>query len=111
LAELQLFFNTEEFYNNTEKPTAGRFPPTKLYCDNNGAVALSRNPDQSKRLRHIDIAYHLVREKVEMQEIDMIYTSTDEMVADILTKASTTVKHDKHLAGMGISASQQSASR
>jgi hypothetical protein len=58
-----------------------------------------------KKTKHIDIAYHFVRERVEMGELDIVYKSTDEMVADDLTKALSTDKHQRHLVGMGISKS------
>lgn len=77
---------------------------TTIYYDNNGTVALSRNPDQMKKTKHIDIAYHFMRERVELQELDITYISMNEMIADDLTKALSIVKHDKNLVGMGLSA-------
>jgi hypothetical protein len=124
LGELQQFYDVEEYdsitnYDDTQyhedtysfpsdqyyQPRKSSIPTTTIYCDNNGATALTKNPDQMKKTKHIDIAYHFVRERVEMGELDIVYKSTDEMVADDLTKALSTDKHQKHLVGMGISES------
>uniref|UniRef100_A0AAV1UU28 Polyprotein n=1 Tax=Peronospora matthiolae TaxID=2874970 RepID=A0AAV1UU28_9STRA len=36
----------------------------KIYEDNQGSIALAKNPEFHKRTKHIDIRYHFVREKV-----------------------------------------------
>jgi hypothetical protein len=77
-------------------------PATRIFCDNSGATALTKNPDQMRKTKHIDIAYHFVRECVEAGELNVTYISTDDMVADDLTKALSTDKHQKHLIGMGM---------
>ena len=35
--------------------------PTKLHEDNQGTIALSRNPKSRPRTKHIDIKFHYVR--------------------------------------------------
>jgi hypothetical protein len=35
--------------------------PTPLFCDNQGAIHLSKNPEKHKRTKHIDVQYHYVR--------------------------------------------------
>ena len=60
-----------------------------------------------RKTKHIDIAYHFVRERVEAGELDITYISTQDMVADDLTKALSTDKHEKHLLGMGMSDSAE----
>ncbi|GMF50102.1 unnamed protein product [Phytophthora lilii] len=35
----------------------------KIYEDNQGFIALAKNPEFHKRTKHIDIRYHFVREK------------------------------------------------
>ena len=37
---------------------------TIIYCDNQGAIALARNPESHARSKHIDIQWHYQREKV-----------------------------------------------
>jgi hypothetical protein len=37
---------------------------TKIYCDNNSAIALSKNPVFHKKSKHIDTRYHFIRELI-----------------------------------------------
>ena len=59
----------------------------KIFEDNQGSIALAKNPEFHKRTKHIDIRYHFVREKVEDGQVVLEYCSTQEMLADIMTKA------------------------
>jgi hypothetical protein len=61
-------------------------PPT-LWCDNIGALALASNPVFHARMKHIEIDYHFVREKVVTKDISACYIATDDQIADIFTKA------------------------
>jgi hypothetical protein len=45
------------------------------------------------RTKHIEVHYHFIREKVLAGEIDLIYVSTEDQVADIFTKVLGTKKH------------------
>lgn len=60
--------------------------PTIIWEDNQGCIAMSKNPIHHKRTKHIDIRYHFTREKVESGEIDLKYVSTEHQLADLLTK-------------------------
>ena len=59
---------------------------TIIYCDNQGAQALARNPASHARSKHIDIQQHFIRDKVQDGTIDLQHISSDEQVADGLTK-------------------------
>ena len=37
---------------------------SKIYCDNQGAIALANNPGFHARSKHIDIQYHFIRHHV-----------------------------------------------
>ena len=54
--------------------------------DNQGDIALGKNPVNHARTKHIDIRYHYVREAVEDHVIDLEYCPTKKMIADLLTK-------------------------
>lgn len=73
--------------------------PTVLYSDNQGSIALSKNPDSHRRTKHIDVRYHLLREHVERGTVIVQYVSTKEMPADVLTKGLPPLKH-RHCAGL-----------
>ena len=60
--------------------------PTTLYEDNQGAIELAKNPKFHNRTKHIDISYHFIRERVLSKEISVTTCSTDNMLADVITK-------------------------
>jgi hypothetical protein len=60
--------------------------PLRVYCDNQGAIKLLKHPIASQRSKHIDVLYHFAREKVMSGEVEFVYISTADMVADIFTK-------------------------
>ena len=59
----------------------------KMHCDSQGAVAMMRNPVSSRRTKHIDVAYHFVREMVDEGKLTVVNVGTGGMTADALTKA------------------------
>ncbi|KAL0364507.1 UNVERIFIED_CONTAM: Retrovirus-related Pol polyprotein from transposon RE1 [Sesamum angustifolium] len=61
--------------------------PTTIYCDNKSAIAITKNPVQHSRTKHIDIKYHSLREATTRGEIELKYCSTEEQLVDIFTKA------------------------
>ena len=60
--------------------------PTVIYEDNQGCIALTENPVNHKRTKHIDIRHHFVRERVESGDVALKYVATKDQVADLLTK-------------------------
>jgi hypothetical protein len=57
-----------------------------IYCDNQSAIALSKNDTYHQRTKHIDIRYHFVRERVKSNDITVTWIPTQEQQADLLTK-------------------------
>lgn len=74
-----------------------------LYNDNQSAQKLSVNPVFHRRTKHIDIRYHYVREAVNNHVIMLSYLSTQEMVADVLTKSLCAPKHKFCVVNLGLS--------
>ncbi|GMF64476.1 unnamed protein product [Phytophthora fragariaefolia] len=74
----------------------------KIYEDNQGAIALAKNPEFHKRTKHIDIRYHFVREKVEDSQVVLEYCSTKDMLADLMTKPITAVQFDFLRSKLGV---------
>lgn len=67
---------------------------TPLKCDNQGCLPFAKNPKHHARTKHIDIQHHFIREKIEMGVIDMMYCETENMLADLLTKALVKERHN-----------------
>nr|GEX34788.1 retrovirus-related Pol polyprotein from transposon TNT 1-94 [Tanacetum cinerariifolium] len=52
-----------------------------------GAIAISCNPVQHSRTKHIDIRYHFIKEKVEKGVVDLFFVETEYQLAVLFTKA------------------------
>ena len=57
-----------------------------LRGDNQGALALTKNPEYHRRTKHIDLRYHWIREQTEQGAFRLEYIPTRQMAADGLTK-------------------------
>jgi hypothetical protein len=60
--------------------------PTRIMCDNNASINLSEDPTLHTRVKHIDINYHFLRERVQSKEVLLSYIRSKENIADIFTK-------------------------
>jgi len=77
--------------------------PTELRCDNRAAIILSQDPQFRARTQHIQRKYHFVRDDlVRHGECVVLWYPTEEMVADIFTKALPHEKHSKFCLSMGL---------
>ena len=61
--------------------------PVVINADNQGSIALARNPVFHDRPKHIDIQYHFARELIGAGRIFLNYVPTVEMLAGLLTKS------------------------
>ena len=61
--------------------------PTTFYCDNRRSIYLSRNPVFHARIKHIEVHYHFIRERVLAGDVDLQHITTNLQTADIFTKA------------------------
>ena len=57
-----------------------------IFCDNKGAIDLSKNPVQHSRTKHIEIRHHFLRDNVQKGNISIEKVSSEDNIADILTK-------------------------
>ena len=71
--------------------------PITLYSDSQSAIALTKDGSYHARTKHIDIRYHFIRFVVQDKSISLFYCPTENMTADILTKALPNIKA-KHFA-------------
>ena len=62
--------------------------PTVVHEDNTGAIAWAEDNSgkQFSKSRHIDVRYHIIKEKIRDSTIKLERTPTEQMKADFLTK-------------------------
>ncbi|KAJ9535546.1 hypothetical protein OSB04_un001319 [Centaurea solstitialis] len=64
-----------------------KFDKIPIYCDSNSAIAISCNPVQHTKTKHIDIRYHFIKDHVEKGTIELYFVNTEFQLADLFTKA------------------------
>ncbi|GKD78394.1 hypothetical protein Tco_1341015 [Tanacetum coccineum] len=64
-----------------------KFNKIPIYCDSRLAIAISCNPVQHSRTRHIAVRYHFIKEHIEKGTIELYFVKTDYQLADLITKA------------------------
>lgn len=57
-----------------------------LQVDNQSCIHLAKNPALHKRMKHVEIRYHFLRELVEKGQLLIQYVSSKDQKANILTK-------------------------
>ena len=72
----------------------------KIYCDNKGAVDLSKNPSFRPKTKHT--LHHFIRERVASGDIQVERLPSVEMIADILTKSLAKDANAKCASSMGL---------
>nr|GEU57745.1 hypothetical protein [Tanacetum cinerariifolium] len=62
------------------------FDKILIYCDSKIAIAISCNPVQHSRTKHIAVRYHFIKEHVEKGTIELYFVKTNYQLANIFTK-------------------------
>jgi hypothetical protein len=60
-------------------------PPT-LFIDNQSAIQVAKNPEHHGRMKHLDLKYFWLRDRVGTGELRPVHVPTNENAADLLTK-------------------------
>nr|GEW48345.1 hypothetical protein [Tanacetum cinerariifolium] len=58
-----------------------------IYCDSKSAIAISCNPVQHTRTKHIDVRYHFIKDHVEKGMIELYFVGTEYQLADLFMKS------------------------
>ncbi|PAV24101.1 Retrovirus-related Pol poly from transposon TNT 1-94 [Pyrrhoderma noxium] len=66
--------------------------PSTLFLDNNSAVQVAKNPEHYSRIKHLDLRLYWLRDQVNLGAIRILYLKTDNMPADLMTKALERMK-------------------
>ncbi|GJW82342.1 hypothetical protein Tco_0146317 [Tanacetum coccineum] len=64
-----------------------RFNKIPMYCDSKSAIAISCNPVQHSRTKHINLWYHFIKEHVEKGIVELYFVKTEYPLAYLFTKS------------------------
>ncbi|MBW0544101.1 hypothetical protein O181_083816 [Austropuccinia psidii MF-1] len=76
--------------------------PLQLNGDNQGAIALAKNPQVNERTKHFDTIFHWIQEMIMKRKINITYVPTQQMPADGLTKALSRPAHERFVRSLGL---------
>ena len=76
--------------------------PIPLHGDNKGTVDLALNPVTGRRSKHIPIKHYTIHEYIENGYIELIRTSTNDMLTDGLTKLHAHMQLSNFITGLGL---------
>jgi hypothetical protein len=74
----------------------------QMYGDNQGSLALIKNPRLNDRSKHIDVCHHFIRDLAEKQKLQVDYIPTTDMIADGLTKPLQRVAFERFREQLGL---------
>ncbi|KAD7117240.1 hypothetical protein E3N88_04508 [Mikania micrantha] len=76
------------------------FLDSPIYCDNEAALQIVKNPVQHSKTKHIDIRIHFIRDCFERKLIHLEKVHTDDNLADLFTKPFDTARFHHLLASL-----------
>jgi hypothetical protein len=62
------------------------FERVPLMCDNTSTFSVAKNPVFHKRMKHLKVRHHFLRNYVEKRDVEMRYIGTERQLTDIFTK-------------------------
>lgn len=79
----------------------------KIGDDNQAWLSIVSNPEGDGRVKHIDIAHHMVRDRVARGEVEFYYVPTAQMGADSFTKTLPEAAFTMFRSRMGVRTQDQ----
>lgn len=70
--------------------------PILIFEDNQSCIKVAEEPRAHKRVKHIDVKYHFIREAIGNGEVQLKYKQSGEQLADVMTKQLSRVLFMKH---------------
>jgi len=84
-----------------------KYAPRTLFCDNQRAISLAKNPTHHAKMKHVDIQLHFIRDHVEKGTINVEYCPMEDMLADLMTKGLARERHERLLGLMGVGSCEE----
>ena len=76
--------------------------PVPLYYNKNGAIAQAKEPRSHQKSKHVLRRFHLIREIVTRGDVVVERVSSEDNIADPLTKPLSQIVFERHRSLMGI---------
>jgi hypothetical protein len=78
-----------------------------IHEDNQGVIALIKNPYLHERLKHIDICYYYIRDLVKRKRIFISYIPINEMIVNGFIKPLQAITFARFVRYLGMDTSKQ----
>jgi hypothetical protein len=66
-----------------------------IYEDNQPCIAVAEEPKEHRKMKHISLKFHFLRDEIAKKTLTVKYIPTGEQLADLLTKALPRIQFDK----------------
>jgi glycerol-3-phosphate cytidylyltransferase-like family protein len=77
--------------------------PITVFCDNQAAIKVAKDPRFHNKSKHIEARYHYIRDVVNrLKSVKLQFLPSVDMLADPLTKVVGQELFAKHVKGMGL---------
>ena len=76
--------------------------PVTIFCDKTAALAVAKHPKYHGKTKHIKKRYHYIRDAITDKDVVLKYISTNNMVADPLTKPIVRDVFIRHVKFLGL---------
>jgi hypothetical protein len=87
---------------NLMKELGIELTPIPLFGDNQGSIFLSSNPVQEKRIKHMDLRYHFIRDAIRDKQVELFFIEGANNPADLFTKNLGRIKFLKFRDQLGL---------
>ena len=82
-----------------------------IRCDNQSAIMVAKNDGYNPRTKHIDIRHHFIRDAVDKGLVALEYVTSEDQIADGLTKPLPRIKLEKNRTAIGVIAKEECSKR
>jgi hypothetical protein len=76
--------------------------PINIFEDNKSTIAIALNPIHHRKVKHFAVKMEYLRHEMNKNNFKLTYCSTEDMIADIFTKALPRQQHEKFTSMLGL---------